>query len=165
VTNELLLRLTKESHTDGNEQLISHVENNVEENWTIRSFNSTLTFTSRMSTIADKALYVNFYLGHNTLTRGLPLTLTKLYFCENIRLDRSEFNITSKNIVFDKISNRTLSDAEYNLIESEGKTSCHVCIDGSAFKSIYINGSVEHVFSLGTISTGICALVIIFMNS
>ena len=153
-TNELWIQMFKKSGKVSIKQVVNFVRKNVEKKWLFYGYDSTLTFTSGLSHLVGantenasmylKTMYKNVYTDYAPVFSLRSRTfLTKLYFCENVRLEPNEFNVTSDFTVFDKITNRFLYGAEYSLVKPEGQnTTCIICIDGSGFQANAGNRSV-----------------------
>ena len=152
-------------------QVVSFVRKNVEKKWLFYANDSTLTFTSSLSHLVSanaehasmhlKTMYKNVYSDSATVNpHGSRLYLTKLYFCENIRLEPNEFNVMSNYIVFDKITNRYLYRAEYSLVKLKGQhATCIICIDGSGFQENGGKRSIENPICMITLHLVVWVLV------
>ena len=162
-TNELWIQMFKQSGKVSIKQVVNFVRKNVETKWLFYANDSTLTFTSGLSHLVStktehasmhlKTIYKNVYSDFSAYSRGFTrLYLTKLYFCENVRLEPNEFVVMRDYIVLDKITNRYLYRAEYRLVNPEGQNAtCNICIDGSGFQENGGNRSVENPICIITL--------------
>jgi hypothetical protein len=60
--------------------------------------------------------------------------VTKLYFCEQIELDSSEYELWDKIVLFNKITNQPLFNGEFEMTAApyfEGKMRARVCLEDS----------------------------------
>jgi hypothetical protein len=136
--------------------LINTVKKSMNKKWLLKSQNTTLSLNPKlpyepitfrqMVTTSKNTSYKRIYIKYN-MGEGNVL-LTKLYFCENAQLESNEFNFSNtKNIVFNKISNRYLYSHEYSLQLSGASRVSFVCLDNSGYNRIDKNNSIKNALS------------------
>ncbi|XP_045167744.2 uncharacterized protein LOC123531030 [Mercenaria mercenaria] len=79
------------------------------------------------------------YIYHSDKTIKKPTPITKLYFCDQIELNTSEFALYDHHALHNKITNRMLYLGEFTTTFSDDQnggiptTRARICVDGSGF--------------------------------
>lgn len=157
MTTNLLVVLTNKLSEVNPEKLMKYIKNTVECDWILKLQNETITLRSRvlkhekcaLNSEVEKEIVIgnqsvivpfpSYNKVYNTLSLiGNTHLVTKLYWCEQVELQPSEFILNSdKSLLFNLISYRILHCGEFVLIASntfEG-TRVRVCIEDSGFYS------------------------------
>lgn len=128
--------------------LLHNIQKFINKPWLLKTNNETIKLTAKLPRF--KSLNAANVLSTTEFKRvykpmkflRIKTIITELYFCDHVTLSPTEYSLHALYpFIFNKITNKTLLDGEFTIVENRAGAAVEVCLEKSGFSRISLNES------------------------